>query len=178
MMNFNKAIAVSVLMVGIINVPVYAAVDNTSGSLHVTGSFVDSSCLITQDQLTKTIHFADISKTTLTAVAQDAVVISQPLTFNITNCPADTNSVGIKFDFDKVDFGQNYIKNTGMGKGAAFGVSSDLNTNPIAPGGKVDTTAFNEQAATINAQVNIYRTAENYTEGGLESTANVTLVYN
>ncbi|CAI1016966.1 fimbrial protein [Serratia quinivorans] len=177
MMNFNKAIAVSVLMVGISTVPAYAA-DNDAGSVHVQGTFVDSSCLIAQNELDKQIDFGDFAKSTVSAVAQDGVVFSKPLTFNITNCPAITNSVGIKFDFDQVDFGKNYIKNTGMGKGAVFGISSGLDTNAIPTGSKIETTAFNEQTATINAQVNIYRTAENYTVGDLKSTANVTLVYN
>lgn len=178
-MNFNKIIAVSVLMAGVITVPVYAAVSNDAGSLKVTGSFVDSSCLITQSQLDQKIAFDDLSKSEVNAIALDGVVISKPLTFKITDCPAGTDNIGIKFNFTPVDFGKNYLKNTGEGQGALFGISSGIDTTPIATDSKVySADVLNEGTATVNAQVSIYRTAADYHVGDLSSTANVTLVYN
>ncbi|CAI1967162.1 fimbrial protein [Serratia quinivorans] len=179
MMNFNKAMAVSILMVGITSMSVYAA-DNDAGSVHVTGSFVDASCLIGQTQLDRTLSFDPVTKAAATAAAQDAVLATQQLTFNMTACPTATQQVGIKFDFNQVGTGGNYITNTSdePGSGALFGISKDTDDAALATGTAVYAAAINEGAATVNAKVNIYRTADQFAVGNLASTANVTLVYN
>lgn len=180
MMNLNKAIAVSMLMVGISSMSVYAAeANNEAGSVHVSGSFVDASCLIKQSDLDRTLSFDELSSAEVSAVAQDGVVLSKNLQFNITDCPGDTNHVGVKFGFEKVDFDNNYIKNTGLGHGALFGISKGTDSIALAPDTAVYADAKPIQGgAVISANVNIYRTAEKYAAGTLTSTANVTLVYN
>lgn len=180
MMNLNKAMAISMLMVGITSVSVYAA-DNDTGSVHVQGRFVDASCLISQTQLDKTFNFDPVNKADVTAAAKDAVLATQPLTFNITACPLAAQQVGIKFDFNEVGTGGgHYITNTSAepGSGALFGISKDTDDAALATGSAVYANEITEGAATVNAKVNIYRTADQFAVGELASTANVTLVYN
>ncbi|HBJ6378807.1 TPA: type 1 fimbrial protein, partial [Salmonella enterica subsp. enterica serovar Eastbourne] len=102
-----------------------------------------------------------------------------PLAFNVTNCPASTNSVGIKFDYTADATNTQYLANTGTGAGVLLGITDDADAL-VANGGTVNAADLDTTAgtATVNAKVQAYRTAADVagiTVGNIASTATVTV---
>ncbi|HFI9138267.1 TPA: fimbrial protein [Escherichia coli] len=169
------AFVASVVLAGLSSGVVFA---DDSGSVHVAGTIVDASCLIASSQLTRTVDFGDIDAHDVSGVGVGAVVKTEPLAFDITDCPASTNQVGIRFDYTANADGQNYLQNTGDAAGALFGISSDADDTAVASGTALYAASITDGAATVNAKANLYHVDDTYTPGSLTSTANVTLVYN
>lgn len=178
MNNYMKLLAVAVLSAAGMS----AASATTNGTLTITGNVVDQTCEVDAAQLTRTVDLGGITQGTITAAAQKASVASQPLRFDVTNCPASTTSVGIKFDYTTASGTIAYLDNTGNGKGVLLGITDDADAL-VVPGDQVsaknlDTTAG---TATVNAKVQAYRTAAtdaDITAGNIASTATVTVVTN
>lgn len=174
-MLIKNTFVASVILAGLASGSAFA---DDSGSVHVTGTIVDASCLITQSQLDRTVDFGNIAKSDVTSADVGAVVKTEPLAFDITDCPASTNQVGIRFDYTANADGQNYLQNTGDAAGALFGISSDTDDTAVASGTALYAASITGGAATVNAKANLYHVDDTYTPGSLTSTANVTLVYN
>lgn len=170
------AFVASVVLAGLSSGVVFA--DDGSGNVHVAGTIVDASCLITSSQLTRTVDFGYVDRHDVSSVGVGAVAISRPLTFYITACPTQTNNVGIRFDYTQNADGQNYLQNTGDAAGALFGISSYTDETAVASGTTLYAASITDGAATVNAKANLYHVDDTYTPGSLTSTANVTLVYN
>ncbi|EAU4784013.1 type 1 fimbrial protein [Salmonella enterica] len=178
MNNCMKLLAVAVLSAAGMS----AASATTNGTLTITGNVVDQTCEVDAAQLTRTVDLGDITQGAITAAAQNASVASQPLVFNVTNCPASTTSVGIKFDYQTASGTIAYLGNTGNAQGVLLGITDDADAL-VVPGDQVsaknlDTTAG---TATVNAKVQAYRTAAtdaDITAGNIASTATVTVMTN
>ncbi|EAA8358567.1 type 1 fimbrial protein [Salmonella enterica] len=178
MNNCMKLLAVAVLSAAGMS----AASATTNGTLTITGNVVDQTCEVDATQLTRTVDLGDITQGAITAAAQNASVASQPLVFNVTNCPASTTSVGIRFDYPAASGTTSYLNNTGNGKGVLLGITDDADTL-VAAGGRVDAANLDTTAgtATVNAKVQAYRTAAtdaDITAGNIASTATVTVMTN
>ncbi|EHO1435895.1 type 1 fimbrial protein [Salmonella enterica] len=178
MNNCMKLLAVAVLSAAGMS----AASAATNGTLTITGNVTDQTCEVDAAQLTRTIDLGDIPQGNIKTAAQNASLTSKPLTFSVTGCPASTQSVGIKFDFTADAAGNQYLNNTGNGKGVLLGITDDTDV-AIQTGGTV--TAANLDAAagtaTVNAKVHAYRTAADdagITAGNIASTATVTVETN
>ncbi|ECC2872565.1 type 1 fimbrial protein [Salmonella enterica subsp. enterica] len=178
MNNAMKLLAIAVLSAAGMS----AASAATQGTLTITGNVVDQTCEVDATQLTRTVDLGEITQGNIMAAAQNASVISKPLTFDVTNCPASATGVGIKFEYTTDTTNTQYLENTGDGKGVLLGITDDADAL-VAPGGVVnaanlDTTTGN---ATVNAKVQAYRTATadtDITVGNIASTATVTVAMN
>ncbi|WP_080206624.1 fimbrial protein, partial [Salmonella enterica] len=147
-----------------------------------TGNVVDQTCEVDASQLTRTVDLGDITQGAIIAATQNASVISKPLTFDVTKCPASAAGVGIKFDYTADATNTLYLENTGNGKGVLLGIT-DENDNLEQSGGVVMATNLDTTAgtATVNAKVQAYRTAAteaDITAGNIASTATVTVAMN
>ncbi|EDQ2188820.1 type 1 fimbrial protein [Salmonella enterica] len=178
MNNAMKLLAIAVLSAAGMS----AASAATQGTLTITGNVVDQTCEVNAAQLTRTVDLGDITQGAIKAAAQHASITSKPLVFDVTKCPASTKSVGIKFDFTADAAGNQYLSNTGNGKGVLLGITDDTDTLVTAGGvvnaANLDTTAG---TATVNAKVQAYRTAAadtDVTAGNIASTATVTVAMN
>ncbi|EIS6415766.1 hypothetical protein L0B67_005089, partial [Salmonella enterica] len=87
-MNLTKFFVLNVLLYGI-SASVNAATE--TGSVSITGNILDSTCEVPAAQLTRTIMLPEINQSTLSSVANNAVVsgVSQTFQFDV-NCPAAT----------------------------------------------------------------------------------------
>ncbi|ASA54197.1 hypothetical protein GX95_24050 (plasmid) [Salmonella enterica subsp. enterica serovar Minnesota] len=178
MNNCMKLLAIAVLSAAGMS----AASAATQGTLTITGNVVDQTCEVDASQLTRTVDLGDITQGAIMAAAQNASVTSKPLTFDVTNCPASTTGVGIKFEYTTDATNTQYLANTGKGTGVLLGITDDADAL-VAPDGVVnaanlDTTTGN---ATVNAKVQAYRTAvadTDVTAGNIASTATVTVAMN
>lgn len=171
----KNTIIASAVLASVMSSQVFA---DETGSVKVTGVVTASSCVVTQNQLDKTIDFGNIAKSDVTSAGVGAVAKTEPLAFDITGCPTATNQVGIRFDYTANADGQNYLQNTGDAAGALFGISSDTDDTAVASGTALYAASITDGAATVNAKANLYHVDDTYTPGSLTSTANVTLVYN
>lgn len=175
MNNCMKLLAIAVLSAAGMS----AASATTNGTLTITGTVVDQTCEVDAAQLIRTVDLGDITQGTITAATQNASVANQPLAFNVTNCPASTNSVGIKFDYTADATNTQYLANTGTGAGVLLGITDDTDAL-VANGGTVNAADLDKTAgtATVNAKVQAYRTAAadaDVTTGNIASTATVTV---
>lgn len=155
---------------------------STQGTLTVTGNVVDQTCEVDAAQMTRTVDLGDIAKGNIMAAAVDGSVISRPLKFDLTKCPASAQSVGIHFEFTPDANHTTYLSNTGTGAGVLLGITDDQD-NLEQSGGVVLATNLNTTAgtATVNAKVHAYRTAAtdvDITAGNIASTATVTINQN
>ncbi|EKH7682438.1 type 1 fimbrial protein [Salmonella enterica] len=178
MNNCMKLLAVTVLSAAGMS----AASAATTGTLTITGNVVDQTCEVDAAQLTRTVDLGDITQGVIKAAAQNASVSNKPLVFNVTNCPASTTGVGIKFDYTADATNTQYLANTGTGTGVLLGITDDADTL-VATGGSVNATNLDTAAgtATVNAKVHAYRTAATDADinaGNIASTATVTVVMN
>lgn len=178
MNNAMKLLAIAVLSAAGMS----AASAATQGTLTITGNVVDQTCEVDASQLTRTVDLGEITQGTIMAAAQNASVISKPLTFDVTKCPASITGVGIKFEYTTDATNTQYLENTGNGKGVLLGITDDTDTLVTAGGvvnaANLDTTTGN---ATVNAKVQAYRTAAadtDVTAGNIASTATVTVAMN
>ncbi|ELM3433209.1 type 1 fimbrial protein [Salmonella enterica] len=178
MNNTMKLLAIAVLSVAGMS----AASAATNGTLTITGNVVDQTCEVAAGQMTRTIDLGDITQGTIKAAAQHASITSKPLTFDVTKCPASTKGVSIKFDFTADAAGNQYLSNTGKGKGVLLGIT-DGTDKAVQTGGTVAAANLDAKAgtATVNAKVHAYRTAAtdaDITAGNIASTATVTVEAN
>ncbi|EBQ9797682.1 type 1 fimbrial protein [Salmonella enterica subsp. enterica serovar Kottbus] len=129
--------------------------------------------------MTRTVDLGNITQGAIKAAGQNASVANKPLVFNVTACPASTQSVGIKFDYTADSTHSQYLANTGTGAGVLLGITDDndalLTTGSTVNAANLDTKAG---TATVNAKVQAYRTAAtdaDITAGDIASTATVTV---
>ncbi|MGO2143610.1 MAG: fimbrial protein [Serratia bockelmannii] len=153
----------------------------TPGSLHITGTVVETTCAVPKADMTRTIPFDSTITNALAGTVAGTVLQSKSFTFSVTDCPGTASKVGMKFDYDPDPAG-NYMKNTvgtGAAQGVLLGISEDGDTTAVQSGTlvgltDVDTTSH---GATIKAKVNAYREGTTFAPGSITSTANITLQY-
>ncbi|SUY95167.1 major fimbrial subunit [Citrobacter freundii] len=159
-----------------------AASAATNGTLTITGNIVDQTCEVDASQMTRTVDLGSILPSAIKAAAVNDSLTSQPLTFDVTNCPASTTGVGIKFDFTPDVNSTQYMANTGTGAGVLLGITDDADTL-VTKGGVVNAANLDTTTgtATVSAKVHAYRVAAadaDITAGDIASTATVTIEQN
>ncbi|MGP0906808.1 fimbrial protein [Serratia sp. CY76391] len=147
-----------------------------SGQLTVEGSLVTTTCTVTQSELTKTITFADVDASTLTSAAVNDKIpgSTQPLTFDVTDCPG-TGNASIRFDYTPQATTTDYLTNTGTSTGVLVGINEKGKVTRIAPAGLIS-AAITAGKATIDAEANLYKAAAAVGVGTIASVMNVTVV--
>lgn len=167
------------LAIAVLSAAGMSAASATTGTLTITGNVVDQTCEVDAAQLTRTVDLGYITQGAIKAAGQNASVANKPLVFNVTACPASTQSVGIKFDYTADSTHSQYLANTGTGAGVLLGITDDndalLTTGSTVNAANLDTKAG---TATVNAKVQAYRTAAtdaDITAGDIASTATVTV---
>lgn len=156
----------------------HAASDNNNGTFSVVGNVYDATCAIPAAELTRTIDIPRIHTTDASTAAAGAVLKSQDIDFDFTDCPAAFTKAGIKFSYDADANNANYMANTGDATGVLLGISDAADTTAIASGttlkSDIDAAA---NTAKVQAKVNAYRVAGTVAEGAITSISQVVVAY-
>ncbi|AMZ77760.1 MULTISPECIES: fimbrial protein [Enterobacter] len=175
----NKIYAIGLLGGAIfMSVNAYAVGNNATGLLTVDGNMVAQTCLVPQNDLTKTVNFDTVDVGDIRALAANAKIAgtTKSLDFNITGCPGnDGDTVSIRFDYNVETGKTNYLLNTSDSRGVLVGINKKGDDALIVPAGTIDATTTGGNA-TVEAEASLYRDAGSVFTGGINSTMNVTLV--
>lgn len=176
-MKLIKYSALATMLVGTI-----AANAAETGTLQISGTVVEHTCSVPADQLTQTVDMGTITPAGLKALneGEGLTKADKSLHFDVTDCPAATTAVGIKFDFTPDAAGAQYMANTGSATGVALGIV-DADDAQVINGGVAHAKDLDAAAgtATVNAKVRVYRVGSaEPVAGDIASTTTVTVTTN
>lgn len=149
-----------------------------SGTLTISGTAGDSTCVVAPEQMTRTIDITGVTPATLNAAAPGESVFAQDIEFDATSCPSTTTGVGLRVDFAPHATSNEYLINSGTATGVAVGItdSSDVlqTSGSIILADDLDATAG---TATVKTKIQAYRVGGETVAGGtIASAANITLI--
>lgn len=146
-----------------------------TGTVRTQATFISSTCSVPASQMTRSVDIGTIEASKVIAASPGESLQAQDLNFTVTDCPAATKDVRMKFVFSKLS-GTNYLVNNGDAKGVAMGIT-DRDDNLVDSSQYIFATDLNASAGTasINAKVHAYRTSEESAGGSINSSVNIFL---
>lgn len=175
-MNISKISVLAGIVFGAISTNAFSE----TGTLTMSGEVTEQSCFIPLPEMTRVLTIEDIDASVLDPASPNTAVASQDFSFNVADCPAGTNNVGVTFNFEADANNPNYMKNNGVAEGVLLGITQE-NDTPITDGETILSADLdpNTGAGTINAKIQAYRIGSAPSVGGnISSTASVTLTAN
>ncbi|EGK9149262.1 type 1 fimbrial protein [Salmonella enterica] len=151
------------------------------GTLTFQGTIAQQTCQVAAAQLTRTLAFDDlIDISSIQSLAIDGVAASKNFQFDVTNCPAAINDVGIRFDYQADSAHPNYMaKNaSSKGDGVLLGISAKDDTIAKPSGSVIQAASISNGNATVEAKLNAYKVSQELSPGSIISQSTVTVTYN
>lgn len=175
-MNFKKGIIFSLVVAAMYS----GAVTANTGTMTMSGEVTENTCLVPSTQLNQSVNLAELDFEAVNNADENSSVGNTTFKFDVTGCPASTNSVGIRFDFATDGAGSKYMKNDGDARGIVFGITDS--NNDLKDSGETITASDLDTStgtATINAKLHAYRVGSaNPVAGDIASAATVTFETN